>query len=150
MNLPTDLPSAMQAINNYLMAKGQNIPEFQREKIVEVMGPGTSPFTFMVTVAEALYTVSDELDNDGREAAAIAANLSSVYGWSDMLQRGLAITNAMKRKNGDKNIRQQAKDDPKPKEQFIYKEPEQPLELVPDNGPVSQLDREENDHSPQT
>lgn len=101
MELPNDIPSVMQNISTYFMLHGAEIPLFQREKIIDLMGPGISPVDFIVRVAEALYAVSDQLDAQGREVAAQAAYLASINGWHGMTDRGNLIVNSLRKQNGE-------------------------------------------------
>jgi hypothetical protein len=125
MELPTDIPTIMQNAGKYFMTKGNEIPEYQRNRLVEVFGPGTSPVDFIVRLAESLYAVADELDDEGRVLAAQAANLAAMNGWHEMSNRGAMMVNALRRRNGE-TTSQPVEDDPEPLESELetVEEPE--------------------------
>jgi hypothetical protein len=151
MELPNDIPTVMQNAGRYFMEHGNDIPEFQRNRIVELMGPGVSPVDYIVRLAETLYAVSDELDVEGKEIAAQAANLAAINGWHNMSERGLKIVNAIKRKKGEETI-QAVEDDPNILESEIASTLENPEPMVnpvnnednpPEAAPKASRDRRE-------
>lgn len=125
MKLVTNIPDVMENAARYFMLHGAEIPEYQRQKIIEVMGPGISPVDFVVRLAEALYAVSDSLDTEGRTLAAQAANLAAINGWHGMAIRGNQIVNALRRMEGEE-VAQLDSEDPKPLETVLV--PPEPLQ----------------------
>ena len=91
MELPTQLAEVMHNASRYFFEHGHEIPEYQRDRLVAVMGPGVSPVDFIVRVSEALYAVADELSSEGQEVAAQAANLAAMNGWHGMTERGAVL-----------------------------------------------------------
>lgn len=126
MELPMQIPVVMQNAGQYFMIHGSDIPEHTRECIVKVMGPGISPVDFTVTVAECLYAVIDELNDEGREVAAQTANLAAQNGWHGMTERGSRMVNALKRANGEE-VAQAVDDDPEPLDKYVGSLQQQPV-----------------------
>lgn len=130
MELPNDISTVMQNAARYFMMHGETIPEFQRNKIINMMGPGTSPVDFVVNVAEALYAVKEYLDISGKELMAQTANLAAMNGWHDMTTRGTAMVNVAR-----KDVGETVPDmpDPEIKKEFIEASIESvtPLEVHP-------------------
>ncbi len=101
MELPIEITTVMSNIMRYFMMHGQELPNYQREKIIALMGPGTSPVDFVVKSSEYLYAVAADLSPEGQEVAAQTAFLAAVNGWHGMTTRGQQMVNYYRREAGE-------------------------------------------------